>query len=103
MVSLPRPIIKVLHPFGSDFRERPWHHAETLLVGAILSPAQRTVTSAFRILGLYHESHFQTFHRILNRASWSSRRLSELLLMLLLRTFVPDDTPVVVGIDETVE
>jgi DDE superfamily endonuclease len=103
MLHLPRPIIKVLHPFAAVFRERTWDHAQVLLVGAILAPGQRTVTAALRIMGLSHEPHFQNYHRVLSRASWSSRRLSELLLMLLLRAFVPDDAPVVVGIDETIE
>ncbi len=103
MLHLPRPIIKVLHPFAAVFRERTWEHAQVLLVGAILAPGQRTVTAALRIMGLSHEPHFQTYHRVLSRATWSSRRLSELLLMLLLRTFVPDEAPVVVGIDETIE
>ncbi len=103
MLHLPRPSIKVLHPFAAVFRERTWQHAQLLLVGAILAPGQRTVTAALRVMGLSHDPHFQTYHRVLNRASWSSRRLSELLLMLLLRAFVPDDAPVVVGIDETIE
>jgi hypothetical protein len=103
MLHLPRPIIKVLYPFAASFRERTWQHAQVLLVGAILAPGQRTVTSALRIMGLSYELHFQNYHRVLSRATWSSRRLSELLLMLLLRTFVPDDAPVVVGIDETIE
>src|SRR4029079_3481620 len=94
--------IKVLHPFASLFRERTWEKAQLLLVGAILSPGQRTVTAALRIMGLSHEPHFQNYHRVLSRASWPSRRLSELLLILLLRAFVPDDAPVVVGIDETI-
>jgi hypothetical protein len=103
MLHLPRSIIKVLHPFASVFRERTWEHAQLLLVGAILAPGQRTVTAALRIMGLSHEPHFQTYHRVLNRASWSSRRLSKILLILLLRAFVADDAPVVVGIDETIE
>ncbi len=103
MLHLPRPIIKVLHPFATVFRERTWEHAQVLLVGAILAPGQRTVTAALRIMGLSHEPHFQNYHRVLNRAIWSSRRLSELLLMLLLRAFVPDEAPIVVGIDETIE
>ena len=103
MLSLPRPIIKVLSPFATVFRERTWHNAQRLLVGAILAPGQRTVTTALRIIGLSTESHFQTYHRVLNRASWSSRRLSELLLLLLLRTFVPHNAPIIVGIDETIE
>ena len=103
MLHLPRPIIKVLHPFAAVFRERTWEHAHVLLVGAILAPGQRTVTAALRIMGLSHEPHFQNYHRVLSRATWSARRLSELLLMLLLQTFVPEDAPVVVGIDETIE
>jgi len=103
MLHLPRPIIKVLHPFAAVFRERTWERAQVLLVGAILAPGQRTVTAALRIMGLSHEPHFQNYHRVLSRATWSARRLSELLLMLLLQTFIPDDAPIVVGIDETIE
>jgi hypothetical protein len=74
-----------------------------LLAGAILTPGPRTVSAALRTLGRAHEPHFQTYHRVLNRATWSSRALSHLLLLLLLRAFVPEDAPVVVGIDETIE
>src|SRR5918998_1957786 len=103
MLHLPRPIIKVLSPFRRHFRTPTWDHAQRLLVGAIVAPGQRTVTSALRIMGLRHERHFQRYHRVLNRATWSSRPLSHLLLLLLLRAFVPDDAPVIVGIDETIE
>jgi hypothetical protein len=102
-LHLPRPILKVLHPFRRLFRTPTWEHAQALLVGAILTPGPRTVAAALRVLGLRHEVHFQTYHRVLNRATWSSRALSHLLLLLLLRAFVPDDAPVVVGIDETIE
>src|SRR5204862_8187102 len=54
-------------------------------------------------LGLRPAPTFRPYHRVLNRATWSSRSLSHLLLLLLLRAFVPDDAPVVVGIDETIE
>ena len=103
MFRLPPPIIKVLHPFAAAFRERTWEHAQVLLVGAILAPGQRTVTAALRVMGRSHESHFQNYHRVLSRATWSGRHLSELLLMLLLHAFVPDDAPVIVGVDETIE
>ena len=103
MVHLPRPIISVLRPFRTAFRAKTWDRAQGLLVGAIVAPGQRTVTSALRMLGLRHERQFQRYHRVLNRATWSSRTLSHLLLMLLLRAFVPDDAPVIVGIDETIE
>jgi len=41
--------------------------------------------------------------RVLNRATWSSRELSRLLLVLLVRLFVAGNDPVIVGIDETRE
>src|ERR671926_1028723 len=103
MLHLPRPIIKVLHPFHSLFRKPTWEHAQALLLGTILAPGPRTVAAALRVLGLHHEVHFQTYHRVLNRATWSSRALSHLLLLLLLRAFVPEEAPVIVGIDETIE
>lgn len=103
MLHLPRPMISILHPFRRAFRAKTWDRAQLLLVGAIVAPGQRTVTSALRILGLRHERQFQRYHRVLNRATWSSRTLSHLLLMLLLRAFIPDDAPVIVGIDETIE
>ncbi len=103
MLHLPRPIIKVLHPFRALFHEPTWEHAKVLLVGTILTPGPRTVAAALRVMGLRCEPHFQNYHRVLNRATWSSRALSHLLRLLLLRAFVPDDAPVVVGIDETIE
>src|SRR5918911_52845 len=103
MFHLPRPIIKVLHPFRRCFRTPTWEHAQALLVGTILTPGPRTVDAALRVLGLHHEPHFQNYHRMLNRATWSSRALSHLLLLLLLRAFVPEEAPVLVGLDETIE
>ena len=103
MLHLPRPIIKVLHPFRRLFRAPSWEHAQRLLVGAILTLGPRTVAAALRVLGLHHEPHFQTSQRVLKRATWSARALSHLLLLLVLRACVPDAAPVVVGIDETIE
>ncbi len=51
-------------------------------------------------MGLQNERQFQNYHRVLNRATWSSRALSRLLLYLLIQLFIPADAPIVVGIDE---
>jgi len=53
-------------------------------------------------MGLSHERHFQNYHRVLNRAQWSSRQAARILLALLVRTFAPKDN-VVIGLDETLE
>jgi hypothetical protein len=75
---------------------------QILLMGALLAPAQRTVTAALRVVGLGQTPHFQRYHRVLNRASWSALAVSRVLLRLLVAAFVPAG-PLVVGIDETVE
>ena len=103
MLPLPVEIIAVLQPFAPAFRRCVWEWAKVLLVGAILVPGGRTVTSVLRVVGLSQERHFANDHRVLNRDQWSSRALSRILLGLLLRAFVPSDAPVVVGIDETIE
>jgi hypothetical protein len=54
-------------------------------------------------MGLHQEQQFQNYHRVLNRATWSSRALSQLLLRLLIQLFVPEGAPIVVGVDETIE
>jgi hypothetical protein len=46
---------------------------------------------------------FQNYHRVLNRATWSSRELSRRLLVVLVRLFVAGNDPVILGIDETIE
>jgi hypothetical protein len=102
MPTLPPAMILLLHPFRPLFSKRVWAHVQVLLMGAILAPAQRTVTAALRVVGLGESPHFQRYHRVLNRASWSSLAASRVLLRLLVAAFVPDG-PLVVGIDETLE
>jgi DDE superfamily endonuclease len=103
MLTLPKGIIQVLRYFEEAFSERVWEWAKVLLIGAILAPGERTVTAMLRVMGLHHERQFQNSHRVLNRAKWSSRSLSRLLLQVLIQIFVPPDAPIVVGIDETIE
>src|SRR5512135_509245 len=103
MLHLPKRIIHVLRYFEEAFSERVWEWAKVLLIGAILAPGERTVTAILRVMGLHQERQFQNYHRVLNRAKWSGRALSRLLLCLLIQLFVPEDAAIVVGIDETIE
>ena len=41
-------------------------------------------------MGLGQTEHFQRYHRVLNRAAWSGREASRVLLGLLVKTFVPN-------------
>src|SRR6266705_3291656 len=102
-MDLPGKIIQVLRPFEEVFSKRVWKWAKVLLIGAILAPGERTVAAILRVMGLQTERHFQNYHRVLNRAKWSSREPSRILLVLLISVFLPENTPVVIGIDETIE
>ena len=103
MCDLPAKIIRVLRPFEPGFSRRVWPWATTLLVGAILAPGPGTVAAALRVLGLQDDRPFVNYHRVLNRARWSSRALSCILLRLLVRAFVVAGAPVLVGLDDTIE
>src|SRR5215217_353051 len=103
MPPLPEAIILVLAPFAPLFSARVWRHAHVLLLGAILTPGPRTVAAALRVMGLAMERHFTNYHRVLNRAVWSARQGSRILLGLLLALLVPPGATVVLGADDTVE
>jgi hypothetical protein len=49
------------------------------------------------------EGHFTNDHRVLNRATWSARQGSRILLGLLVTVFVPPGATIVLGADDTVE
>ncbi len=77
-------------------------HARVLITGALLAPARRTVAAALRAVGREQAADFTNYHRVLNRNRWSSRRVAQRLLLMLIRAFAPDG-PVVIGIDDTLE
>jgi hypothetical protein len=103
MLHLPDEIMRVLRPFAQAFSERIWDWAMLLIVGAILTPGKRTVTAILRVMGLSDEVQFQNYHRVLSRAKWSSLRLSQILLGLLVAAFVALGAPVLIAADETLE
>lgn len=103
MLTLPIEFTKLMTAFAPVFSQRVFRHVQVLVVGAILAPGKRTVTSALRVMGLSHDTHFQNYHRVLNRDVWESRILSFILLQLLVRAFVRPSEPVVVGLDDHIE
>ncbi len=103
MRTLPTTMIRVLIPFAPLFSERIWRHVQVLLAGAILAPGRRTVASALRAVGLEDERCFCRYHRVLSRAVWSGKEASRILLELLMKAFVAEEAPLVVGVDETLE
>src|SRR5512142_1494132 len=102
MPTLQAEYITMLGAFAKLFSKRIWEHAKILLIGAVLSPAERTVTAVLRVMGLSGEKHFQNYHRVLNRAVWSSLEASRILLGLLISAFATCG-PIILGLDDTIE
>src|SRR6266511_1182890 len=103
MGALPREIVRVLRVFEEVFSERIWDWVPVLVVGAILTPGQRTVAAVLRVMGLSDERQFQNYHRVLNRARWPSRELSRRRLGAVVAALVPNGGTVLVGLNETIE
>jgi hypothetical protein len=101
----PQLLMLLRHWMGtlSDvFSPRTRDHVLTLLAGVILTPGGRTVSAALRVMGLGQTPCFTTYHRVLNRNTWSSRDLARRLLRMLVHRLAPNG-PLVVGLDDTIE
>jgi hypothetical protein len=103
MLTPSNDIIQLLQAFAPRFTKPTFAKVLLLLYGTILAPGKRTVTAALRVLGLDQEANFGKFHRVLNQAPWSAMALSRTLLGLLMQTFVPAGTGLVLLVDETLE
>ena len=84
MLTPPNAIVAVLLPLATLFTNPTWQKAQLLLVGTILTPGQRTVAAALRVMGRSDQRDYARYHEVLNRAVWSSREVTHILLALLL-------------------
>lgn len=103
MFTFPTEITTVIAPFAPLFSDAVWYYAQILLIGAILAPGKRTVSAVLYVLGQKDDRQYQNYHRVLNRAKWSSFTASKILLGLLVAAFVAAGVPVIIGADETLE
>lgn len=102
MLTLPAELLPLIVEFAPLFSKRVWEQAEVLLVGAILAPGKRTVTSCLRVMGLSEEKRFEKYHRVLNRARWSAFAASRIILRLVVTAFAPSGE-IIIGLDDTIE
>jgi len=101
MPTLPPSILTVLQSFSKlFFTKKTWGHAMFLLVGTLMCRGGRTVCSALKTLGMKGEKGFDKYHKVLNRARWSTHAGSKILLEQLLG---PEDETLVVAVDEHLE
>ena len=99
---MPCELMNLVIAFAPLFSKPVFQRVKVLLVGAILSPASRTVTNALRVMGLSRDKHFQNYHRVLNRAEWSCLTGSRILLKLLIKVFGLGNE-IVIGFDDHLE
>ena len=100
---LPTEIITVLAHFAPAFSQPSYQKGVVLLVGTILARGRRTVTAALRAVGLQQDKQWAKYHHLLNRARWSGLKVSQILLQLLVSTFVAVGGTVDLVTDETLE
>lgn len=101
MLSLPSSAEPIFMSLSVAFSDRTFRHVLVLLVGAILSRRQHTVTAALRSARGLARAHFSTYHRVFSRASWSLWPMGKVLASLVL-AWIPVDQPVPVVADDTV-
>jgi hypothetical protein len=102
-MSLSPEIVAVLAIFQSAFTSPTWNKVQILIIGTLLARGRRTVAAALRQMGRGNKSDFSLYHQVLNRASWSARHLSRLLLLALVQAFVKSNGPLTFVIDEHLE
>ncbi|MCW5967544.1 MAG: transposase [Blastocatellales bacterium] len=100
MMTLPAELLPLIVEFAPLFSKRVWEHAHGLLVGAILAPGKRTVTSCLRVMGLSDERRYEKYHRVRDRGRWSALAASRILLRLLLTA---PSGEILIGMDDTIE
>ena len=87
MLTLPAELLSLLGAFAPLFSKPVWKYVQVLLVGALLATGTRTVTACLRVMGLNQETRFVNYHRVLNRARWSTLAASHILLRVLVTGF----------------
>src|SRR4051812_49535910 len=90
MLRLPARFAAVILCFAPLFRQLTWRHAQVLLIGAILVPGQRTVTSILRIGGLCWERRVVNYHPVLNPAPRGGGGAAPGPLGVLLQGLLPE-------------
>ena len=101
MFAFPGSLGPITGAFASCFSARLYQRFLLLVVGLILAPRRRCVTSALRVVHPFLDGHFTSYHRILSHAKWSMWRCGRVLAGLVL-ALIPGDRPVVLAVDDTV-
>ena len=103
MPPLPPQMVPLVEAFRPAFSRPTFRRTVVLLCGMLLTSGRRTVAAALRAVGLTHDPHFGSYHRVLSRARWSPLALSAILLPMVVTRLLTPGVPVVLLLDETLE
>jgi hypothetical protein len=98
---LPRSAASITDAFCGCCSARVFDRLVTLLIGWLLAPRRRCVTSMLRLLAASVDGHWSDYHRVLSQARYSMLALARVLATLVLR-LVPEDQPAILCVDDTV-
>jgi hypothetical protein len=101
MIVVPKPAEPVVGAFASCFSHGVFARLLELVVGLILTPRRRCVTSALRLISGVGDAHFVTYYRVLSRAQWSLWKCARVLARMVM-AFLPEDEPIILSVDDTV-
>jgi len=100
--AVPQILRQSLQAWRTCFTALSWERVLILVMGALLAPWKRTVTSCLRMTGRAQAGNFASYHQTLSCARWSSRAVARQLLGIVVERLVPDG-PVVICLDDTIE
>jgi hypothetical protein len=100
--AVPQILRMWLRAFRPHVTGPTWQNLLVLVMGALLAPGKRTVSTCLRMTGRAEATNFTVYHQVLNRGRWKGRTLARTLLDLVVAALVPEG-PVIIGVDDTVE
>ena len=100
MFNIPTVAEPLMMSFFIAYTQPTFQRILPLMVGAILTQGQHTVTAIYRTMRPVIRGHVSTYHRVFSRASWSLWPLGRILATAILH-FIPPDEPVLLPMDDT--
>lgn len=101
MLNPPRAARAIFGDFAPAFTARTGQRLQTLTLGAILVPGNRTFTHILAFLAGLVQGHYTSYYRVFSRAPWLWQKLGRILAALVI-DLVPQNEPVFVLGDTTV-
>ena len=97
---LPSTMHALLQQFSLSFTEPSFQTFCVIVTGWLLGQGRRTVTHVLLAGGGLRRKTFSCYHRFFSQARWSVDEVGRVLLRLVLK-FIPEDAPIVVAVDDT--